>query len=180
MWIIQCWETGYIFFLLFAQPHMTLIDAEVRKKAFLNLWSMASSVLTVNWVFLGEWSESGSAEATARNDNTRLDWHLHPPKISTAGQVFSIFLLFLPASFQMLCWDEHSCWQLSLYPHITPEVLWERMPTNAMHTCCQILLKRIQQEQPVQQERPSPGYLCLPAQSSGLTEVMIPESTPSE
>lgn len=85
------------------------------KKAFLNLWSMASSVLTVNWVLLGEWSESGSAEVTARNDNTRSDWHLHPHKTSsTVGQVFPIFLLFLPASFQMVCWDEHSCWQISV------------------------------------------------------------------
>lgn len=151
-----------------------------KKKAFLNLWSMASSALTVNWVFLGDWSEFGSAEMTARNDNTRLDRHLHPPKTSTDGQIFPIFLLFLPASFQIVCWDEHSCWQISLYPYTTPGILAERMPTNAMHTCCQILLKRIQQEQPVQQEQPSPGYLCLPAQSSGLTKVMIPQSTPSE
>lgn len=152
-----------------------------KKKPFLNLWSMASSVLTVNWVFLGEWSESGSAEMTARNDNTRLDQHLPPPKTSTVRQVLPIFLLFLPASFQMVPWDKHSCWKISLYPYTTPEaVLGERMPTNAMHTCCQILLKRIQQEQPVQQEQPSPGYLCLPAQSSGLKKVMIPESTPSE
>lgn len=112
-----------------------------KKKAFLNLWNMASSVLTVNWVFLGEWSESGSAEATATNDNTRLGQPLHPPKTSAVVQVFPIFLLFLPASFPMVCWDKHSCWQISLYPHITPEVLGERMPTNAMHKCCQILLK---------------------------------------
>lgn len=112
----------YFLFLLFAQSHMTLIHAEVGKKAFLNLWSMVSSILTVNWVFLGEWSESGSAEVTARNDNTRLDYHLHASKTSTLGQVFPIFLLFLPSSFQMVCWDEHMLANLSvsLYHPTTP------------------------------------------------------------
>lgn len=113
------------------------------KKAFLNLWSMASSVLIVNWVFLGERSESGAAGATVRNDNTRLNQHLcHPRASSTAGQVFPIFLLFLPASFLLVHWDECLCWQISLHPYVTPEVPGGRMLTNATHTCSQIPLKR--------------------------------------
>lgn len=84
---------------------------------------MASSVLIVNWVFLGERSESGAAGATVRNDNTRLNQHLcHPRASSTAGQVFLIFVLFLPASLLLVHWDECLCWQISLHPYVTAEV----------------------------------------------------------
>lgn len=113
------------------------------KKAFLNLWSMASLILTANWVFLGERSESGAAGATARNDNARLNQHLHNPKApSTTGQIFPIFLLFLPASFRTACWAEHLCRQISLHPYVAPEVPAGRMLTVAVLTCSQIPLER--------------------------------------
>lgn len=85
---------------------------------------MASSILIANWVFLGERSESGADGVTARDDNSRLNQHLHNPKASsTTRQVVPIFLLFLPASFQTACWAEDLCWQISLNPYVTPEVL---------------------------------------------------------
>lgn len=91
------------------------------KKAFLNLWNTACSILIVNWGFLCEWSESGAAEVTVRNENTRLNQHLcHPKAFSTAGQVFPIFLLFPPASFRTACWA-NACVGKSLCILMSPQ-----------------------------------------------------------
>ena len=144
MRIIQCCGTRSIFYFC-SLLSLTWLWYRQRqeKKTFLNLWSMASSILMANWVFLGEQSESGAAGATPRNDNTKSNQHLRHPKASSATcQVFPIFLLFLPASFWILCRAEHLCWQISPHPYVTPEVPAGRMLTAAVLTCSQTPLER--------------------------------------
>lgn len=146
------------------------------KKAFLNLWNMACSILIVNWVFLHEWSESGAAEVTVRNENTRLNQHLcHPKAFSTAGEVFSIFLLFPPASFRTACWA-NACVGKSLCILMSPQ----KSRGEDDHSCCTYM-----------QPNPTGGGRCvaqaafpwifMPLCSELRSEkVMIPESTLSE
>lgn len=96
------------YFRCLAQSDMTWLHTEVRKEAFLNLWSMASSILIVNCFFLGEQSEFGADGEIARNNTTRLNWHLRQSKASSVtGQVFP----FSSLSFLHLskCWDKHLC-----------------------------------------------------------------------
>lgn len=146
------------------------------KKAFLNLWSMASSIWIVNWVFLGEWSESGAAGVTARSDNTKLNQPVcHPKASSTARQVFLIFLF----SFQLFskqCAETNTCIGKSLWILMSTQ----KSQWGGCSPMLHIRAAKSQWRECVQREQPSPGYLCLPAWSSGLTKVTIPGSTLSE